>query len=134
QEQERVRSLQTGPAAPPPAGTVVDLFQEQQRRTPRAPAVLHRGAVLDYTELNSRANRLARLLVARGAGPETVVALALPRTPDALRAPLAALQASAAYLPIDPSLPRERIGVMLQDARPTTVVTDSARRVLLPET
>ncbi len=134
QEQERVRSLQTGPAAPPPAGTVVDLFQEQQRRTPRAPAVLHRGAVLDYTELNSRANRLARLLVARGAGPETVVALALPRTPDALVALLAVLKAGAAYLPIDPSLPRERIGVMLQDARPTTVVTDSARRVLLPET
>jgi non-ribosomal peptide synthetase component F len=97
-------------------------------RDPDAPAVLSRPApgvdeVVRFVELNSRANRLARLLVDRGVGPERIVALVLLRSVDIIVAQLAVLKAGAAFLPVDPVYPAERIGFMLSDARPALVLT-----------
>ncbi|MFJ2746377.1 condensation domain-containing protein, partial [Streptomyces sp. NPDC087440] len=77
-------------------------FEEQVARTPGATAVLFEDARLSYAELNARANRLARFLVGRGVGPEGLVALVLPRSPELLVAMLAVLKAGAAYVPVDP--------------------------------
>ncbi|NEE20492.1 AMP-binding protein, partial [Streptomyces sp. SID7499] len=72
---------------------------------------------------NERANRLARLLMARGAGPERVVGLALPRSTELVVALLAVLKSGAGYLPLDPEYPAERISFMLADAAPDVVLT-----------
>ncbi|EFE66254.1 amino acid adenylation domain-containing protein [Streptomyces viridosporus] len=115
----------------PRARTFPELFEEQVRSTPDADAVVAPGVRLGYSELNERANRLARLLVARGAGPERIVALLLPRSVDIVVAQLAVLKSGAAYLPVDPSYPAERIAFMLDDAAPVLAVTASG--VALPQ-
>ena len=71
-----------------------------------------------YAELDARVNRLARLLLRPGAGPEQVVALALPRSIEMVVALFAVLRTGAAYLPLELDLPADRLAVMLDDARP----------------
>ncbi|MEE1785763.1 AMP-binding protein, partial [Streptomyces sp. SP17BM10] len=78
-----------------------------------------------FGELNARANRLARELVVRGVGPESVVAVALPRSVDAVVSVLAVLKAGGTYLPVDPGYPRRRVEFMVADARPSLVLTTS---------
>ncbi|HJP80089.1 MAG TPA: amino acid adenylation domain-containing protein, partial [Pseudonocardiaceae bacterium] len=80
------------------------------------------------------ANRLARLLVLRGAGPETFVGLALPRSPRLIVALLAVLKSGAAYLPIDPAYPQERIAFMTADTAPVLALTTREIAGRLPET
>jgi amino acid adenylation domain-containing protein len=116
----------------PPASTLPALFEEQVRRSPHASAVVHEGERLTFEQLDKRANRLARLLVEQGAGPEQLVALALPRTPELVVAILAVLKSGAAYVPIDPAYPNDRIAFMLADAQPLATVTDRATRQRLP--
>ncbi|WP_327367119.1 non-ribosomal peptide synthetase [Streptomyces sp. NBC_01217] len=113
-----------GPAVPGAPATLHGLIEEQVHRTPDAPAVLCDGIETTYAELNTRAERLARFLRARGVGPERVVAVQLPRSVDAVIAFLAVLKAGGAYLPLDPSHPAQRIAFMLQDAQPVCVLTD----------
>ncbi|PAZ12877.1 non-ribosomal peptide synthetase [Streptomyces sp. SA15] len=112
-------------AGPPvPARTFSDLFREIAARHGDAPAVELVGApCVGYTELDERADTLARLLLARGVGPESVVAVALPRSVDLVVAVLAVMRAGGAYLPVDPAYPRERIAHMLADARPQCLLT-----------
>ncbi|WP_249044250.1 non-ribosomal peptide synthase/polyketide synthase [Crossiella equi] len=113
--------------------TLAELVQVQVRRTPDEPAVIGPdGTAISFAELNLRANRLARYLVERGAGPERVVALALPRSVDIVIAELAVLKAGAAFLPVDPAYPAERIGFMLTDARPVLVLGRSDEAANLP--
>ncbi|MGW2256074.1 amino acid adenylation domain-containing protein, partial [Kitasatospora sp. NPDC001660] len=133
-EAERAHVLGTwnDTARPVAEATVPELFQAQAARTPQAPAVLHAGTELAYGELNARANRLARLLIAEGAGPERFVALTLPRTADLVVALLAVLKSGAAYLPVDPGYPADRIAYMLDDARPALVLTSSEAAGALP--
>ncbi|TWP53632.1 amino acid adenylation domain-containing protein [Lentzea tibetensis] len=112
------------------AGLLPELIESQARRDPHAPAVFSRLAtgedeVVRYLELNARANRLARVLVDRGVGPEQIVALILPRSVDIIVAQLAVLKAGAAFLPVDAAYPAERIGFMLADARPALILTRS---------
>ncbi|EUA30862.1 AMP-binding enzyme family protein [Mycobacterium xenopi 3993] len=76
-----------------------------------------------YRELDERANRLAHLLAGNRASPEACVALLLSRSAEAVAAILAVLKTGAAYLPIDPALPADRIGFMLADAAPVAVIT-----------
>ncbi|TDV34268.1 non-ribosomal peptide synthetase, partial [Actinophytocola oryzae] len=106
----------------PPADTLPALFERQVARTPDAVAVTCDGRYLTYAELDVRANRLARLLVERGAGPERVVGLLLPRSPELVVAILAVVKTGAAYLPIDPDYPAGRIELMTADTRPVAVV------------
>ncbi|WP_269856944.1 non-ribosomal peptide synthase/polyketide synthase [Streptomyces sp. RPT161] len=106
-----------------PAETLVDLFEAQAARFPDAIAVTCAGDHLDYAGLDARATRLAHRLAEYGAGPERYVALALPRSTDLVVAVLAALKTGAAYLPIDPRLPAERVAHLLRDAAPVALVT-----------
>ncbi|HSZ30897.1 MAG TPA: amino acid adenylation domain-containing protein, partial [Pseudonocardiaceae bacterium] len=106
-----------------PEGTVVELMQAQAARTPDAIAVRCGDACVSYAELEERATRLAQVLSARGAGPERFVALMVPRSVDMVVAVVAVWKAGAAYLPIDPVYPAERIEFMLSDTRPVVVVT-----------
>ncbi|MFE0137453.1 amino acid adenylation domain-containing protein, partial [Streptomyces sp. NPDC059037] len=108
-----------------PSGTVPELFRAQARATPGATALIADGTHITYEELDSRADRLARFLTGRGVGAEHIVALALPRSPELVVALLAVLKAGAAYLPIDTGYPVERIRFMVEDARPTLVLTDT---------
>ncbi|MFH8993362.1 amino acid adenylation domain-containing protein, partial [Streptomyces sp. NPDC017940] len=108
------------------------LFEAQVARTPDATAVVHGDIELTYAELNARANRLARLLVEQGAGPERLVALALPRSVDQVVAVYATVKAGAAYLPVDPEYPADRIAYMLDDARPVCILTAADTMDLLP--
>ncbi|MEO3810971.1 amino acid adenylation domain-containing protein [Sphaerisporangium sp. B11E5] len=115
-------------AVPEPAGTdetIVSLFERRVRETPSAVAVSGDGGPLTYAELDARANRLAHLLVERGAGPGTMVAVALPRTVDLVVALLGAVKSGAGYLPIDPGYPADRVAFMQEDARPVATVTAS---------
>ncbi|MER5935698.1 amino acid adenylation domain-containing protein [Streptomyces sp. NPDC001928] len=111
---------------PLPHPTVRELFEDQATRTPDAPAVLHGDDTpLTFAELDARADRLAAALLARGVGPESVVGVALPRSPALVTALLAVLKASAACMPIDPGYPPDRIALMLDDARPRMVICDA---------
>ncbi|MFF0221630.1 amino acid adenylation domain-containing protein [Streptomyces sp. NPDC004629] len=113
-----------GPGATP--RTVPDLFADTVARAPSAAAVITDEERLDYAELDRRSNRLARLLTARGAGPEDIVAVAVPRSAEAVVAVLAVLKAGAAYLPLDPDQPDERLRLIIEDAEPVLTVTTSA--------
>ncbi|CAM3627150.1 non-ribosomal peptide synthase/polyketide synthase [Kibdelosporangium persicum] len=106
-----------------PSVTFPEMFEQQVARTPHETALVCGDTRFDFDELNQRANRLARWLVAQGAGPERVVALKLPRSADFVVAMLAVFKAGAVYLPIDPDLPADRIGFVLRDADPVLVLT-----------
>ncbi|WP_345530617.1 amino acid adenylation domain-containing protein, partial [Actinoplanes utahensis] len=108
---------------PAPWRSVPDRFAEQVRRTPEICAVRDDRGGLTYAQLEAAANRLARRLIERGAGPDTVVAVALPRSLDQVVTAWAVLTAGAIYLPVDVELPAERIRRLLDDARPAVVVT-----------
>ncbi|HWQ42482.1 MAG TPA: amino acid adenylation domain-containing protein [Desulfosporosinus sp.] len=111
-----------------------DLFEEQVSRSPQEIAVVFEEAALTYAELNRRANQLAHLLMAKGVGPEQFVALALPRSLEMIVGLLAVLKAGAAYLPIDPDYPNDRIAFMLGDAQPTCLLTSLQVASKLPNT
>ncbi|MEV6987196.1 amino acid adenylation domain-containing protein, partial [Sphaerisporangium sp. NPDC051017] len=110
-------------AAPVEAVTVPDLLAAEVARRPEAPAVVAADGELTFAELHERVNRLARVLIGRGAGPERVVAIVVPRSMDMIVALLAVMTTGAAYLPMDPEHPAERLGYMLADADPVAVVT-----------
>ncbi|MCP3804330.1 amino acid adenylation domain-containing protein [Allokutzneria sp. A3M-2-11 16] len=107
-----------------PAPMLTDAFEEQVRRTPSRTAVVWQGGSLTFAELNARANQLAHQLIARGIGPEHVVALGTPRTGDLMVGMLGALKAGAAYLPLDPDSPAERLEFVLSDAAPSLVLNE----------
>ncbi|WP_414945499.1 amino acid adenylation domain-containing protein, partial [Amycolatopsis sp. cmx-11-32] len=109
-------------ARPVPDRLVPTLFSEQAARAPEATAVVGDGIELTYGEVEARANRLARRLIAQGIGPESVVALVLGRSPELVIAVLAVLKAGGAYLPIDPDQPAERIRFMIEDAASALVL------------
>ena len=109
-----------------PRATLPELFQAQVARTPEATAMLFEGVELSYGELNGRANRLARLLIGRGVGPESLVAVVMERSADLVVALLAVVKAGGAYLPVDPGYPADRISYLLTDAAPVLALTDQA--------
>ncbi len=112
--------------APAVAQTLPELFQAQAARSPDAVAVVSGGTSWSYRGLNEDANQLARLLVRRGVGPESLVAVLLERSARLVTAVLAVLKAGGAYLPVDPGYPRDRIAAMLNDASPAVIVTSAA--------
>ncbi|MDF7759294.1 amino acid adenylation domain-containing protein [Kosakonia cowanii] len=103
--------------------TLHEVFEQRAAQYPDATALSLGDNSLRYDELNQRANQLARHLVSCGIGSEECVALALPRTLEALVATLAVLKAGAAYLPLDVHNPPERLAYILSDARPALIVS-----------
>ncbi|GAA0495267.1 hypothetical protein GCM10010361_70840 [Streptomyces olivaceiscleroticus] len=119
-------------ARPLPADDLATWLEEQAERTPSALAAVTDAAGVTYAELHARANRTARELIGRGAGPEQVVAVVLDRSVDLLVALLAIVKAGAAYLPVDPDFPDDRVDFMLRDAAPAVVVTTAAHAHRVP--
>ncbi len=119
---------------PIPAGTLPELFAAQAARTPDAVAVASGDVLVSYRELNARADRVARVLAASGARPETVVAVVMDRSVALVAAVLGVLKTGAAYLPVDPAYPVGRIAYLLQDALPGCVLADRAVAAELRET
>jgi amino acid adenylation domain-containing protein len=113
----------------PRDGTLHGLFVEHARRTPQAEALRFRDERLSYRELDERSNRLARRLLGLGVVPGAPVGLCLERSADAVLAQLAILKAGAAYLPLDPDWPRQRLEWTVADADLDLIVT---RRGLVP--
>ena len=99
------------------------LFEQQAARTPAQTAVVFENQQLTYAQLNARANQLARHLQTLGVGPETIVALCVERSLDMLVGLMGILKAGGAYLPLDPTLPDERLTFMVQDAEAAVIVT-----------
>ncbi len=105
-----------GPRRELPDRRVHELVEEQARRRPDDIAAVHGNARIGYGELDARANRVARALLARGLAPEDVVAVVTERDLDWLTAVLAVFKAGGAYLPVEPHLPADRIAVVLTRA------------------
>ncbi|MFH8800533.1 amino acid adenylation domain-containing protein [Streptomyces sp. NPDC017936] len=119
-------------------------FEQRAAAHPDRTALVFEDRRLTYRELDERASRLARALRARGAGPGSLVAVALRRSAELVEAVLAVHKAGAAYLPIDPAYPSDRIGYVVEDAGPVLVLTtadvagdlpalDTVPRLLLDE-
>ncbi|MGH3593904.1 MAG: non-ribosomal peptide synthetase, partial [Pseudonocardiaceae bacterium] len=123
--QERHQLLHTcnDTAVEVPVVCLPELFQTRVTATPQAVAVIYEDTALSYAQLNAAANQLAHHLISRGVGPEGLVALALPRSPDLIIAILAVLKAGGAYLPLDPDHPPARTEFMLTDAHPSLLIT-----------
>ncbi|MGW6868503.1 amino acid adenylation domain-containing protein, partial [Streptomyces sp. NPDC054901] len=112
--------------------TLPELFERQAARFPDRTALTFEDTSLTYAELNARANRLARLLTGRGIGPDSLVALALPRSAELVTALLAVVKAGAAYVPLDPDYPADRLAYVLSDAAPAVLLTDRDTAARLP--
>jgi len=113
--------------------TFPDLFERQAKGAPDAVALVFEDTTLSYAELNARANRLAHLLMADGIGPEQIVGIALPRSLDLIVALLGVAKAGAAYLPLDPQYPTERLAFMVGNALPALLITHSDLAGRLPD-
>ncbi|MEU4168955.1 amino acid adenylation domain-containing protein [Streptomyces sp. NPDC026665] len=109
-----------------PGETVPHLFESQAARTPDAPALTCQGRTLTYRELDERANAVALELIGRGAGPEDLVVLALPRTENLVIGLLGILKSGAGYVPLDPAHAKGRAHSVLTEAAPRFAVTDTA--------
>ncbi|MFD4657159.1 amino acid adenylation domain-containing protein [Kitasatospora sp. NPDC058444] len=122
--EERAALPVAGAALPAELPLVPAAFAAQAARTPEAVALVCGDTRLTFAELNVRANRLAHHLIGRGIGPESVVALALPRSAETVVAMLAVHKAGGAYLPLDADHPADRTARTLADAAPALVLTD----------
>ena len=128
------RELLVGPsaAARPPTVPHRLLHEVVHRSDPAHPAVVAGDSTLSYGELERRSNQLAGLLRARGVGPDDRVAILLEPSVEAAVAILGVLKAGAAYLPLDPEHPADRLGYIVRDADVSVAVTDTALRAALP--
>ncbi|MFD5200510.1 amino acid adenylation domain-containing protein [Streptomyces sp. NPDC058375] len=126
-EDERRRVLGLGGARPPGSDApepspLTEQFARQARATPHLTAVVCDGVTLTFDELSHRVDRLTAVLTSRGARPGTRVAVGLPRSTDLVVAILAVMRTGAAYLPLDPSYPADRLAFMIEDSRPVALV------------
>ncbi|MBD2201832.1 amino acid adenylation domain-containing protein [Calothrix sp. FACHB-1219] len=109
------------------------LFEEQVEKTPDAIAVIFENQQLTYRELNSQANQLAHYLQELGVKPETIVGIYMERSLLMVVALIAVLKAGGAYLPLEPSYPKERLAFMLEDAQVSLVLTQADLSNQLPQ-
>src|SRR5262249_892386 len=117
-----------------PDQLVHQLFEAQVERSPDTIAVEYEGKSLTYAQLNDEANRLACRLRGLGALPDGLVAVCMERSLEMVVALLATLKAGAAYVPLDPSHPRDRLAHAIQDAAPCALLTQAALVPTLPAT
>src|SRR5207253_721446 len=102
------------------------LFELQVSIRPETTAIVCENQQLTFRELNARANQLARYLQTLGVKPESIVGICVDRSVEMAIAIIATLKAGAAYLPLDPEYPKERLAFMLEDARPAIVLTKAS--------
>ena len=134
QEQRRLAECNGARADYDLSEDLARLVGQQAELTPTAPAVEDERARLSYRDLAEQSNALAHRLLRSGAGPETLVGVYAERSAGTVVALLAILKAGAAYLPLDPQYPRERVRFMLEDARVRLLLADERLLGELPET
>ncbi|TYS22448.1 nonribosomal peptide synthetase DhbF [Bacillus subtilis] len=133
EEKKQVISEWNETAKPENLLSLQDMFEKQAVLTPERIALICDDVQVKYQELNEEANRLAHLLIEKGLGPEQFVALALPRSPEMVASMLAVLKTGAAYLPLDPEFPADRVSYMLEDANPSCIITTEEIAARLPD-
>ncbi|WP_407568092.1 non-ribosomal peptide synthetase DhbF [Bacillus subtilis] len=133
EEKEKVISKWNETAKSEKLVSLQDMFEKQAVLTPERIALMCDDIQVNYRKLNEEANRLARLLIEKGIGPEQFVALALPRSPEMVASMLGVLKTGAAYLPLDPEFPADRISYMLEDAKPSCIITTEEIAASLPD-
>ncbi|MGK9339617.1 amino acid adenylation domain-containing protein [Sinorhizobium meliloti] len=111
---------------------LTDLFTEQARRAPSAIAVSFDGRHMSYAELARRSDELAAHLLSLGVEPGAIIGLCVERSPSLVVGALGILKAGAAYLPLDPSYPADRLVYMVDDAKARIVITDERSRATVP--
>ncbi|WP_139281648.1 non-ribosomal peptide synthetase, partial [Vibrio aerogenes] len=128
-EEERAQIMtqfQGAAMAYPKTACIQQLFERQAMLRPEATAVICHGSTLSYGELNARANQLAHALIEKGACPGRYVAIAVERSCDMVVAMLATLKSGAAYVPLDPVFPAQRLQYMMADSQPVVLISDSS--------
>jgi amino acid adenylation domain-containing protein len=133
EEEQRLLVEWSGDRSRAPGQTIDAIFEQQVEASPRAVALVCGDEQVTYGELNERANRLAQRLRRLGVGTETLVSVCLERSPELVVALLGILKAGAAYVPLDPTYPKERLAFMLEDARSPVLITHSLLLERLPE-
>lgn len=109
------------------------VFEGQVEKTPERIAVAHAGESLTYVQLNRRANQLARYLQDSGIGHDGIVAICVERSPLMIIGLLAAWKVGAAYLPLDPTWPHERLALLLQESQAAAILTQQSLQDKLPQ-
>jgi len=128
EESERILHCFNNTQAPYPADkTIVELFEAQAQKSPKATAVTCENAHITYEELNAKANRIAHTLRLIGVKPNETVALLTKRSIEMIAAVYGVLKSGAAYVPIDPTYPTDRISFMLEDCKPKAIVLYGAQ-------
>ncbi|HEX7814095.1 amino acid adenylation domain-containing protein, partial [Dyella sp.] len=126
-ERQFLLSVSRGPSESFPTDLCMhQLFEAQVRQQPQATALICGDTMLSYAQLNDRANQLAHELIARGAKPDTLIALCVERSVGMVVGLFGILKAGAAYLPLDPGNPPDRLAQMLEDARPLALLVDAS--------
>ncbi|MFJ9721005.1 amino acid adenylation domain-containing protein [Streptomyces sp. NPDC101213] len=132
-ERHRILTEGNDTAAPVPTTTLHALFEQRAAQTPDAVAVVCGTESLTYRQLDERANRLAhRLRAVPGIGPDVPVGVCLERSPAMVWTLLGILKAGAAYVPLDPEHPAERLAYLVADSGAPLIITDTAHAALLP--
>ena len=126
EERDRVLRQFNDTAADYPDGCVHDLVARRAELQPHADALIFGKERITYGELNARANRIANYLIKHGAGPDVLVGIFAKRTPNLVAGILGILKAGSAYVPIDPSYPKDRLQYILEDARAPIVLTEAS--------
>ncbi|OAF13571.1 non-ribosomal peptide synthetase [Bradyrhizobium centrolobii] len=125
--------LNPNPIEAPSTQSIVEMFEQRAAQPPDRVAVQIGESRLTYRELNVRANQLARYLQRSGVRPSSMVATSFERSLDMVVAMLATLKAGAAYVPLDSSYPLERLTMLVEDAKPTVLLTQEALADGLPK-
>jgi len=132
-ERQQILAISRGPRLDSAGPLVQRMFEAQVERTPEAVAAIFEDRQMTYRELNARANQLARHLRKLGVGPQTQVGLCLERDLSLIAGVLGVLKAGAAYVPLDPEYPRERLRFMIENARAPVVLTQTKLAGRLPD-
>ena len=132
QEQDQLRQWGVNETRYPDVQPVHRLFEQRAAETPEAAAVIFEDKTISYGELNARANRLAHRLIAEGIKPEAKVGIALERSPEMVVGLLGILKAGAAYVPLDPEYPAERLAYMVEDSGIELLLTQERVRGRIP--
>ncbi|MCB9252335.1 MAG: amino acid adenylation domain-containing protein [Flavobacteriales bacterium] len=115
EEQKQIRSFNQTEATYPKDKTIVELFEQQVKKTPNQTALIYEQKRMSYEELNRRSNRLAHYLIKQGVTKDTLIPLCMERSMEMIVAILGILKSGGAYVPIDPQYPQQRIDYMLKD-------------------